>query len=110
MVFCSWLIVLEMGAFWRSCMMGSGEGVLCVSYVCVDLTRVGSVCDDEFNLNAANAVCSQLYGTAAHSYKQSFGRTFGEHDGLHGQIWLDNLKCSDSATGASPVSRFLGLY
>ena len=49
----------------------------------------GTICDDSWDINDANAVCRQMGFSGAKGYKTSahFGQGFG-------QIWLDNVNCT----------------
>ena len=51
--------------------------------------RWGTICDDYWDLNAANVACRQLGFLIA--VRKSSGAEFGRGTG---QIWLDNVRCN----------------
>ncbi|XP_066277067.1 lysyl oxidase homolog 4-like isoform X1 [Branchiostoma lanceolatum] len=53
----------------------------------------GTICDDEWNINAANVVCRQLGYKGAVGFKRS--SFFGPGTG---QVWLDNVVCKGNET------------
>ena len=59
----------------------------------------GTICDDSWSLHDANVVCRQLFFTDAVAARQS--AYFGQGSG---QIWMDDLKCSNTETSIDQCS------
>ena len=65
----------------------------------------GTVCDDEWDLNDAQVVCSELgYGYATAALHNAF---YGQGGG---QIWLVNANCAGTEDTIKNCSHILGRY
>ncbi|CAH1244700.1 PRSS12 [Branchiostoma lanceolatum] len=58
----------------------------------------GSICDDNWGIEEANAVCRELGFPQATQAIQSAAATFGEGTGI---IWLDDVSCQGNETSLS---------
>ena len=59
------------------------------------LYKGGTVCNDNFNDNAANAICREMGHSRSTSWKSGIDPLFGENQ-TSLDITLDDIKCSDN--------------